>query len=116
VNVPRMRDGSFDAISAMPTVEAVDALAPEVLVVFATQAAALHARAMARLATMGRSDAPGAIADGYLTAEDVAALLHVSPEWVYRQAAKWSFAIKLAPKVLRIQRSGLLRWMAQRRR
>ncbi|MBI3768215.1 MAG: helix-turn-helix domain-containing protein [Deltaproteobacteria bacterium] len=115
MSVPRV-DADHTVAAVLPPIEAVDTLAPEVLVDFATQTAALHARAMARLTTMGRSAARGVVDDECLTAEEVATHLQVSPEWVYKQAAKWSFAMKLAPKVLRIQRAGLLRWMAQRRR
>lgn len=54
--------------------------------------------------------------DSYLSADEVAEQLGVDPAWVYRQAARWPFAVKLSGKVLRIERAGLRRWLAQRRR
>lgn len=85
-------------------------------------AAQLPALAMALAAAQGAVAARLAEAasaprdDSYATAEQVAIELGVDPAWVYRQAARWPFAAKLSGKVLRIERAGLRRWLAQRRR
>lgn len=100
----------------LPPVEVIDRLNAAELVDFATAAAALHARAMARLTSLSTDRARDFAAADYLTADEAAALLRVTPEWVYRKAASWAFASKLAPKILRIQRNGLLRWIEQRSR
>lgn len=97
----------------LPGLEAVDDLDREALVELVTRTAALNARGLARLAVM-KGDS--AVSDEYLTPPEAARLLRVSEAWVYRQAAKWSFAVKLGRKVVRIQRAGLARWMAQRNR
>lgn len=100
----------------LPSNGVVDQLDADGLVELATEAARLHTRAMARLAMLDRDRvARGAVGE-YLTVDEAAALLRVTPEWVYRKAGAWPFAAKLAPKVLRIQRVGLLRWIDQRSR
>lgn len=50
-----------------------------------------------------------------LTPEETAALLRVSPRWVYRHWKTLPFARKIAPKVLRFDRAGLDRWIASKR-
>lgn len=102
---------------ALPSFDIVDELDSNALIDLATTAAALHARATARLASLSAHDRiRDSVVNDYLTVDEAAALLRVTPEWVYRKAATWTFATKLAPKILRIQRSGLLRWIEQRSR
>lgn len=57
---------------------------------------------------------PAPAPDRLLTAEQVAEVLGVSTDYVYRQAGKWRFAKKLGPKVLRFSEAGLQRWLASR--
>ena len=102
-----------EALVALPTAEVVDQLDRDGLVDLATKTAAIHARAMARLTAM---TGDVAACDSYLSSEEAARLLSVSEAWVYRQATRWPFAVKLGRKVVRIERAGLLRWLAQRRR
>lgn len=94
---------SADTIAALPVAE----LPPLVLALAAAQSA-IAAR-LAEVASTPRDDA-------YLSVDAVAEQLGVDPAWVYRQAARWPFAVKLSGKVLRIERAGLRRWLAQRRR
>lgn len=94
---------SLDAIAALPAREL-----PAVALALAAAQSAVAAR-MANLATEPRDER-------YADAEQVAAELAVDPAWVYRQAARWPFAVKLSAKVLRIERVGLRRWLTQRRR
>lgn len=101
--VPRGDVPSPDAIAELSVAE----LPPLALALAAAQSA-IAAR-LADATTAPRDDA-------YLSADEVAAQLGVDPAWVYRQAARWPFAVKLSGKVLRIERAGLRRWLAQRRR
>ncbi len=50
-----------------------------------------------------------------LTAEQAAALLSVSPDWMYRHAASLPFTKRLSRKALRFSKGGLLKWRAGRR-
>ena len=50
-----------------------------------------------------------------LTVGEAAALLRLSPRWLYRHAKTLPFARKLSRKVLRFSRSGLARWLATKR-
>ena len=53
--------------------------------------------------------------DDLLTVSEAAAMLRVSPRWLYRQAKNLPFARKLSRKVLRFSRSGLAKWLANKR-
>ena len=50
-----------------------------------------------------------------LTAEQAAALLSVSSDWMYRHAAGLPFTKRLSRKALRFSRAGLLKWRAGKR-
>ena len=50
-----------------------------------------------------------------LTAEQAAALLSVSADWMYRHARGLPFTKRLSRKALRFSKAGLLRWRAGRR-
>lgn len=103
------------------TVEAVDALNADALVDLATQTAALHARAMARLMVLRGGAAPtgNPSATGRaLTAREAAARLGVSPQTLYRRARSYPFTRRVTggPRgALRFDEGGLERWLAQRR-
>jgi hypothetical protein len=90
-------DEAADAASriALPPVEAVDALTPDAIPAFIAHAAALQARAAARLrapaaergvaaAFTQRANAQSVDCDRQLTVPDVAELLNAKPAWVYR--------------------------------
>src|SRR5690349_6484656 len=97
-----------DLDALFPAETLLDQLDAAGLIELASRAAGLQAQAMARLALLQRDARPrSASADEFLTVDEAACLLRVTPEWVYRKAAQWPFATKLAPKVLRIQRTGL---------
>ncbi len=53
--------------------------------------------------------------DALLTVEEAAALLSVTPRWLYRHAKTLPFARKLSRKVLRFSRAGIARWLASQR-
>jgi len=59
--------------------------------------------------------APAGSPDDLLTVAEAAAMLRVSPRWIYRHAKGLSFARKLSRKVLRFSRSGIARWLATKR-
>ncbi len=50
-----------------------------------------------------------------LTVDEAAALLRVSPRWLYRHAKTLPFARKLSRKVLRFSRAGIARYLATKR-
>jgi hypothetical protein len=50
-----------------------------------------------------------------LTAEQAAAQLNVSVDWMYRHASELPFTKRLSRKALRFSKAGLLRWRAGRR-
>jgi hypothetical protein len=54
-------------------------------------------------------------AEELLTVHEAAAMLKVTPRWLYRHAAKVPFSRKLSRKVLRFSRPALLRWLARQR-
>jgi len=54
-------------------------------------------------------------ADDLLTAPEAAAMLKISPRWLYRHAKTLPFARKLSKKVLRFSRAGIARWLATKR-
>lgn len=100
---PRCAIPSVATIAAMPANEL-----PSLVLALAAAQSAVAAR-LADSAAQPRDDA-------YLTVDEVATQLGVDPAWVYRQAARWQFAVKLSPKVVRIERAGLRRWLSRRQR
>ena len=54
--------------------------------------------------------------DRFLTTEEAAARLNVTPSWLYRHWGKLPFARKLSRKALRFSEAELLRWQAVRTR
>jgi excisionase family DNA binding protein len=50
-----------------------------------------------------------------LTINEAAALLRVTPRWLYRHARKLPFTRKLSRKVLRFSRVGLERWLERQK-
>ena len=53
--------------------------------------------------------------DRLLSAEEAAAILSVSVDWLYRQAKKLPFTRKLGPKMVRFSYQGILKWLATRK-
>lgn len=50
-----------------------------------------------------------------LDAEEAAALLGVSRDWIYRNASRLPFTRKLGPKMLRFSYQGVLKWLPSRK-
>ena len=50
-----------------------------------------------------------------LNAEEAAAIIGMSPDWLYRHAKKLPFTRKLGPKTLRFSHQGILKWLASRK-
>ncbi len=50
-----------------------------------------------------------------LDANEAAAVLGLSPDWLYRDAKKLPFTRKLGPKMLRFSHQGILKWLATRK-
>ncbi len=81
-----------------------------------TVIAALEAALAARLMV----DKPKAVdaperEDRLLTTDEAAALLRVTPQWLYRRADRLPFARRLSRKALRFSEAGVHRWMATKR-
>lgn len=53
--------------------------------------------------------------DRMLKADEAAALLGVTPRWLYRHAKQLQFTRPISPKVVRFSRAGIQRWLATRR-
>ena len=100
---------------ALPEPEAVDQLDPEALVDLLTRLGALAERARARLVMTASAVKPTITASGsLLTAEEVAARLHVSKDYVYRHAKRWPFTRPVGRKLLFVE-TGLTHWVEARR-
>ncbi len=55
------------------------------------------------------------VADRLLTVDDAAAVLCVTPRWLYRRSKRLPFAQRLSGKVLRFSEIGLQKWLEHRR-
>ena len=94
----------------------LDALAPEQeRALVATLRAIVGEPQPHRPTTDPASTAPAWSADNLLTIDEAAAMLRVSPRWLYRHATTLPFSRKLSRKVLRFSRAGIARWLATRR-
>lgn len=63
----------------------------------------------------GSHPAETKLQDGrWLTAVEAAALLRVTPRWLYRHQKKLPFARRLTRKCLRFSEAGLRRWQAKK--
>jgi hypothetical protein len=95
------------------------ALVPdEHIVTMLTRLAALQSALATRLVLArgtGDSQQPAQPEEELLTAEQAAALLNVSVDWMYRHASGLPFTKRLSRKALRFSKAGLLRWRAGRR-
>jgi predicted DNA-binding transcriptional regulator AlpA len=83
-----------------------------------TQLAALQSALATRLIVARGTGEPSQAAqheEELLTAEQAAALLSVSTDWMYRHAAGLPFTKRLSRKALRFSKAGLLRWRAGRK-
>ena len=77
----------------------------------------LKAAAWAQLLTPTNGSNPAATKpqdDRWLTAAEAAALLRVTPRWLYRHQKKLPFARQLSRKCLRFSEAGLRRWQANK--
>ena len=81
------------------------------------QLAAFQSALAARLILeAGKEEKPGnQTPEELLTAEQAAALLNVSVDWIYRHAPSLPFTRRLSRKALRFSRAALLKWRAGRR-
>jgi hypothetical protein len=101
-----------DGVVIIPPPDTIATMPVKDLPALALALAAAQSAVAARLADSASQ--PGD--DSYATVEQVAAELGVDPAWVYRQSARWPFAVKLSAKVVRIERAGFRRWLARHRR
>ncbi len=66
------------------------------------------------LLSQANGGAEGNPEDYRLTAEEAAARLNVSIDWLYRRTKELPFARKLSRKVVRYSEAGIKRYLAQR--
>ncbi len=99
----------------LPRVEDVDALPVEVLVDFATQAATLHARAMARLVVIGAAKKVAEPADELLTAKEAAPLLDISEHWIRRHGEREGLAVRIGRRTVKYSRRKIVEYLRRRR-
>src|SRR5262245_28216320 len=98
------------------TLFAIDSCDPAALPVVLAALATLQGRAVARLATAPPvSPAPSAL-ETYLDVRSAAARLGLSPDWLYRHAARLPFTRRVGRRTLRFDPVALDRWMASRAR
>jgi hypothetical protein len=92
---------------------------PERIAPMLAQLAALQSALAARLildsGIQSQSQQPIVETEELLTAEQAAALLSVSVDWMYRHASRLPFTKRLSRKALRFSKAGLMRWRAGRR-
>jgi excisionase family DNA binding protein len=118
----------LDALLADPA--AVSDLSPEQAAALLGRLSSVQALLVERVATSrvsvgegqssSQAEAPATPAPAWseadlLTVDEAAALLRVSPRWLYRHAQTLPFARKLSRKVLRFSRAGLQRWLPTKR-
>lgn len=86
---------------------------PALMMKLATVQSSLSARLLSQRALdreTGNSDT-----DKLLNVTEAAAQLNVSTQWLYRNAKKLPFAVKLGPKQLRFSASGIEKYLRTRR-
>lgn len=86
-----------------------------VLAQLAALQSALAARLILGPGNGNQMQAPPQESEELLTAEQAAALLSVSVDWMYRHAGGLPFTKRLSRKALRFSRAGLLKWRAGKR-
>jgi predicted DNA-binding transcriptional regulator AlpA len=67
------------------------------------------------LATAHTNGSMTTTTDTLLTAKEAAALMNVTPRWLYRHAAKLPFSRRIGRKNLRFSEAGLRRWIAAKK-
>ena len=58
---------------------------------------------------------PAWSSEDLMTVDEAAAVLNLSPRWLYRHAKTLPFSRKLSRKVLRFSRAGVARWLVTKR-
>ena len=108
---------SLDAVAAEPAHAAALPLAITVAVLARCTIAhgALVARLLTLLAEGPQPEKQGHENDRLLTATEAAALLGVTPRWLYRHARRLPFARRLSRKVLRFSEVGVRRYLETHR-
>lgn len=105
---------SLDELATDPSKAA--GLPPEVARALTLRCAAvLTALAAVRPAATNGSGRDPSAEDRLLKPEEAAAILGVTPRWLYRHAAHLPFTRRLSRKCLRFSDAGLRRWQAAKR-
>lgn len=99
----------------LPAMDAVDALAPEVLPSALAHLLALQARVVARLTEAAPGSARATSGDRMLTIDEAADRTGMSKDWLYRHADTLPFARRIG-RARRFSEAALTRWLATRAR
>ena len=99
-----------DRLAALPPEQI-----PSILARVAAIQSVLTARLLAIPPVPVASESKSETTDQLLTAEDAAAILRVTPRWLYRHANRLPFTRRLSRKCLRFSEAGLRRWQASKR-
>ena len=98
--------------------ERVSSLPPEAIPAMRGELARLDTLLLMRVAmarSNGNSRNESLEADNWLSAEQAAPILGVTPRWLYRHSKQLPFARRISRKVLRFSESGLRKWQATKR-
>lgn len=98
-----------DQVKEIPT-EAIPRLLAQLAATQGALAARLLCNPMVETAQQSSQEE-----DRLLTAEQAAALLNVTPRWLYRHAKSLPFMRRFSRKVLRFSEAGIKRWQALKR-
>ncbi len=79
-----------------------------------SQVAALQSALAARLLSMQDQHLPTSAEDRLLTVEEAALRLGTSEDWLYRNAPKLPFTVRLAPRQLRFSAQGIATYLQRR--
>jgi len=107
--VERIRKNKFDA-EELPLEEI-----PALMIKLAAVQSSLSARLLGQGPLDRDNDNGNSDAGQLLNVTEAAAQLNVSTQWLYRNARKLPFAIKLGPKQLRFSASGIAKYVRTRR-
>ena len=111
------RIGAAEIDAALfPLERSVSELAVDAIPPLLCRLSALQGALAAQLLTRADNGAPPTLAepDRLLSVEEAAAILNVTPQWLYRHP-RLPFVRKLSRKAFRVSETGLRRWLAARK-
>jgi predicted DNA-binding transcriptional regulator AlpA len=110
----RYHDKDALALQLGHVLQGIDDLGPTEIPVLLSQVAALQSALAARLLSVQDYLHTGPVEDRLLTVEEAASRLGTSEDWLYRNAPKLPFTVRLAPRQLRFSSQGIERYLRTR--